>query len=74
MGSYSTIPRMTMSDIMKYSYRLGVQCYKEFYGGPLHKDLVEQYRVPRFSGMFWRNVHKMLVMGAMLSVNIEKLQ
>jgi hypothetical protein len=48
MGNYSKIPRMTMSDIKKHSYWLGVKHYEEFYGEPLHKDLVEQYHVPGF--------------------------
>jgi hypothetical protein len=51
MGSYSKIPRMSMSDIKKHSYLLGVQYYKAFYGEPLHSDLIDQYNVPGFPGM-----------------------
>jgi hypothetical protein len=40
-----------MFDIKKHSCQLGVQRYKEFYGKPLHKDLIEQYHVPGFPGM-----------------------
>jgi hypothetical protein len=51
MRSCSKIPRMSMSDIKKHSYLLGVQCYEEFYSEPLRKDFIEQYHVPGFPDM-----------------------
>ena len=42
---------MSMPDIKQYSYWLGVKCYEECQGAPLHKDLIAQYIVPRFPGM-----------------------
>lgn len=51
MGGYSNIPSMTMSNIKKHHYHLGEEHYKEFYGKPLHKDIIEQCHVPKFPGM-----------------------
>ena len=51
MGTFNKISSMTMSDIKKHSYRLGVEQYEKFYGETLHKDLVEQFHVSGFPGM-----------------------
>ena len=42
---------MSMSDIKQHSYWLGIKCYEECQGAPLHKDLIVQYTVPGFPGM-----------------------
>jgi hypothetical protein len=40
-----------MGDVKKHSHRLSVERYEEFYGEPLHEDLVRQYHVPGFPGL-----------------------
>ena len=42
---------MSMSGIKQHSYHLGVKCYEEYQGGPLHKDLIAQYTVLGFPGV-----------------------
>jgi hypothetical protein len=51
MGTFNQIPSMSISDIKSHSHKLSVERYEEFYGEPLHKDLVKQYHVPGFPGM-----------------------
>ena len=48
---------MSMSDINRYSHRLSVKRYEEFYGEALHKDLVAQYHMyPVFQECFYLSV------------------
>ena len=55
VGTFNKIPSMTMSDIKKRSYKLGVKWYDEFNGETLHKDLVEQHHMSSFPGMLLSN-------------------
>ncbi len=51
MADSSQVSSMSVADIKRHSFRLGLQGYEECQGVALHKDLVAHYTVSGFPGM-----------------------